>query len=60
MFARTSTTDNSNTETILTPRFISLQDEEILCPWINPHNLKKLNGEWWKEHRRVVMGNQEL
>jgi hypothetical protein len=33
---------------------------KILCPWIDPHNLKKLNGEWWKEHRRVVTGNQEL
>jgi hypothetical protein len=58
MFARTSTTTNS--ETILTPKFTSSQDEEILRPWIDPHNLKKLNGEWWKEHRRVVTGDQEL
>jgi hypothetical protein len=58
MFARTSTTTNS--KTMLTPRFILSQDEEVLCPWIDPHNLKKFNGEWWKEHRRVVTGNQEL
>jgi hypothetical protein len=55
MFARAT-----NSEMVLTPRFTSSQDEEILRPWIDPHNLKKLNGEWWKEHRRVVTGNQEL
>jgi hypothetical protein len=58
MFARTSTTTDS--ETRFVPRFTSSQDEETLRPWIDPHNLKKLNGEWWKEHRRVVTGNQEL
>jgi hypothetical protein len=55
MFARAT-----NSETVLVPRFTSSQDEEILRPWIDPHNLKKFNGEWWKEHRRVVTGNQEL
>jgi hypothetical protein len=60
MFARTGTTTNSNSETTLIPQFISSQDKDILCPWINPHNLKKLNGEWWKDHQRVVTGNQEL
>jgi hypothetical protein len=58
MFARASTTISS--ETTLTPRFISSQDEEVLHPWIDPHNLKKFEGEWWKEHRRVVTGDQEL
>jgi hypothetical protein len=33
------------------------QNEAILQPWIDPHNLKKINGEWWKgsckgNHRR--------
>ena len=25
-----------------------LQNETILRPWINSHNLKKIKGEWWK------------
>jgi hypothetical protein len=50
----------TDSETRLVPRFISSQDKEVLRPWIDLHNLKKLNGEWWKEHRRVVTGNQEL
>jgi hypothetical protein len=60
MFARTTTTANPDSEVTLIPRFISSQDEDILRPWIDPHNLKKLNGEWWKDHRRVVTGDQEL
>jgi hypothetical protein len=51
---------NPTSETTLTPKYISSQDKEVLRPWIDPHNLKKLNGEWWKDHRRVVTGNQEL
>jgi hypothetical protein len=30
------------------------QDEEILKPWIDPHQLKHLNGVWYKEGRTVV------
>jgi hypothetical protein len=60
MFARMTITANPDSEVTLTPRFISSQDEDILRPWIDPHNLKKLNGEWWKDNRRVVTGNQEL
>jgi hypothetical protein len=25
-----------------------VQNENILHPWINPHNLKEINREWWK------------
>jgi hypothetical protein len=60
MFARTGTTTYPNSEVTLTPRFISSQDEDELHPWIDLHNLKKLNGEWWTDHRRVVTGDQEL
>jgi hypothetical protein len=30
------------------------QDEEILKPWIDPHQLKHLDGVWYKEGRTVV------
>jgi hypothetical protein len=30
------------------------QDEERLKPWIDPHQLKQLNGVWYKEGRVVV------
>jgi hypothetical protein len=30
------------------------QDEEVLCPWVDPHNLQEVNGVWWKDGRRVV------
>ena len=30
------------------------QDENILHPWIDPHNLKKINGEWWKGRCKVI------
>ena len=29
------------------------QDETILKPWINSHDLKKIKGEWWKGQRKV-------
>ena len=29
------------------------QDEETLNPWVDPHKLKKINGIWYKEGRRV-------
>ena len=36
------------------------QDENILCPWIDPHNLKKINGEWWNGRRKVItMGPEQ-
>ena len=36
-----------------------LQDEAILCPWIQTHNLKKVKGEWWKGTKKVVTQGTE-
>jgi ribonuclease HI len=36
------------------------QNEDILRPWVDPHKLKKINGEWWKEKRKVVTGNDQV
>ena len=33
------------------------QDEEVLRPWVDPHNLREINGVWWKDGRRVVTGD---
>jgi len=35
---------------------IYTQDEELLKPWINAHRLKKVEGVWYKDGRRVVTG----
>ena len=35
------------------------QDEEILKPWIDPHKLKRVNGVWYKEGKRVVTNTVE-
>jgi len=35
------------------------QDEELLKPWIDAHQLKKIDGVWYKDGRRVVMGKLE-
>ena len=32
------------------------QDKEAIKPWVNPHKLKRVNGIWYKEGRRVVTG----
>ena len=32
------------------------QDEDTLRPWIEPHELKKLQGTWYKDGRQVVTG----
>ncbi len=32
------------------------QDEELLKPWIDAHQLKKIEGVWYKDGRRVVTG----
>ena len=36
-----------------------LQDEAILCPWIQTHDLKKVKGEWWKGTKKVVTQGTE-
>jgi hypothetical protein len=37
-----------------------MQDEDVLHPWIDPHHLKKLNGEWWKGQKKVITGGIEV
>jgi hypothetical protein len=34
-----------------------IQDEDILLPWVDPHHLKKIKGEWWRGRQKVVTGN---
>ena len=38
---------------------IYAQDDTILKPWINAHRLKKVEGTWYKDGRRVVTGKME-
>jgi hypothetical protein len=47
----------SGTTTFEPPR--AAQDEDTLRPWIDPHQLKKINGEWWKGQRKVITGDTE-
>ncbi len=35
------------------------QDEGILKPWVDAHQLKKIEGTWYKDGRRVVTGKME-
>ncbi len=35
------------------------QDEGVLTPWIDAHQLKKIEGVWYKDGRRVVTGKKE-
>ncbi len=35
------------------------QDESLLKPWIDAHQLKRIEGIWYKDGRRVVTGNME-
>ena len=30
------------------------QDESILKPWIDPHELKRVDGTWYKNAQRVI------
>ena len=34
------------------------QDEGIIRQWVGTHDLKKVNGEWWKGTRKVVTGGE--
>ena len=36
-----------------------LQNEAILRPWIQTHDLKKVKGEWWKGTWKVVTQGTE-
>ena len=33
------------------------QSEDILRPWIDPMRLKKIEGVWYKDGQRVIMGS---
>jgi hypothetical protein len=33
------------------------QNEETLRLWVDPHNLREVDGVWWKEGQRVVTGD---
>ena len=35
------------------------QDKEVLKPWIDAHQLKKIEGTWYKDGQRVVTGKME-
>jgi hypothetical protein len=39
--------------TTYVPEAQLIQDEDILRSWIDPHHLKKIDGEWWKVLRSV-------
>ncbi len=38
---------------------IYAQDDEVLKPWVDAHRLKKIEGTWYKDGRRVVTGKME-
>jgi len=38
---------------------IYAQDEMMLKPWVDAHQLKKIEGTWYKDGRRVVTGKME-
>jgi hypothetical protein len=35
------------------------QDKAIICPWVDPHKLKKIDGIWYKDRRRVVTKSRD-
>jgi hypothetical protein len=46
LFARALTT--------LTTPMVYNQDLNTLRPWVNPHNLKRIDGHWWKGTGQVI------
>ena len=38
------------------PQELPQQDEGIIKQWAGTHDLKKVNGEWWKDACKVVTG----
>ncbi len=38
---------------------IYAQDDKVLKPWVDAHRLKKIEGTWYKDGRRVVTGKME-
>ncbi len=37
---------------------VNQQDEAVISPWVDAHQLKKIEGTWYKEGRRVVTRNE--
>ena len=33
------------------------QQETVLIPWVNAHNLQQVEGIWYKDGRQVIMGD---
>jgi hypothetical protein len=52
LFARALTT--------LTTPLIYDQDLNTLRPWVNPHNLKRINGRWWKGTGQVITLGKDI
>jgi hypothetical protein len=38
---------------------LTSQEESVLKPWVDPHQLKQHQGTWYKDARQVVTGNIE-
>jgi len=38
---------------------VYVQEEEVLKPWIDAHQLKRIEGTWYKDGRRVVTGTMK-
>ena len=35
------------------------QDKGVIRQWVGTHDLKKINGEWWKDTRKVVTSGEQ-
>jgi hypothetical protein len=46
------------TDAMTKNRPIYQQDEDVLRPWVDAHQLKKIEGLWYKDRKRVVTGGQ--
>ena len=40
------------------PKELPQQDEGMIRQWAGTHDLKKINGEWWKDTRKVVTSGE--
>src|SRR3984957_696685 len=58
--SQVQTVDNEDPPSLLTIQDMTIdnpvyqQDEDVLKTWVDPHKLKKIEGSWYKEGRRVV------
>ena len=68
VFVRAAEIDTTNDPTRMQPTInvtemqptnpVYTQDEETLKKWVDPHRLKRIEGTWYKDGRRVVTGDQ--